>query len=144
LIEQSQKDGAQVYSGGVIDVEERYISPTILKNVNWNTSVMKDEIFGPILPIIEVDSVEDAVKQINEHEKPLALYYFGTSKAEFVLSNTTSGGACINDTLVQIGNPELPFGGVGNSGMGACHGDKSFEIFSHERSVMKKKIYSRF
>jgi len=140
LIEQSQKDGAQILSGGVIDVDERYISPTILKNVNWNTTVMKDEIFGPILPIIEVDSVEDAVQQINAHEKPLALYYFGSGKSDYVISNTSSGGTCINDCLVHIGNPELPFGGVGSSGMGACHGDKSFEIFSHERSIMKKKF----
>jgi len=126
--------------GGSYDAKDRFIEPTILIDVNPNDPVMTEEIFGPILPIVNVSSPQDAVRFINAREKPLAFYIFSKNKAniEFLLGNTTSGGACVNDTLMHICPENLPFGGVGNSGMGNYHGKRSFDVFTHEKSVLKK------
>ena len=98
---------------------------------------MQNEIFGPVLPMIKFNNVEEAIHFVNEREKPLALYYFGEKKKGFeVIRKTSSGGACINDTIMHIANENLPFGGVGNSGMGHYHGRDSFEAFSHKRAVV--------
>ena len=98
---------------------------------------MKYEIFGPLLPIISVESVNEAINFINSREKPLALYYFGKYKTGIeVIGKTSSGGACINDTIMHIANKKLPFGGVGNSGMGRYHGKESFNLFSNHRSLL--------
>ena len=114
-----------------------YISPTIIDDVNANDPVMQDEIFGPILPIISFDSIDETIEFVNSREKPLAFYYFGKSaRAKNVLHKTTSGGACINDTLMHITNHHLPFGGVGNSGLGKYHGKTSFQAFSNQRSTV--------
>lgn len=130
------KEGRVLY-GGATDAKERYIEPTILTDVNPESPVMQEEIFGPILPMITFKEREEAIQFIRRREKPLALYYFGKEKdGEEVLRHTSSGGACINDTIMHIANENIPFGGVGNSGMGSYHGKRSFDAFSHQRSVV--------
>jgi aldehyde dehydrogenase (NAD+) len=133
-------DGADVATGGETDASERYIAPTILKNVKEDDEVMKEEIFGPILPVISVPSVRAAVAFINRQPKPLALYCFSTNKEaqEAVIEGTSAGGTTINHVWLHVGVPTLPFGGVGESGMGAYHGRHSFEAFSHQRGVLRK------
>ena len=130
------KDGRAVV-GGNYDREELYIEPTLLADVQPDAAVMQEEIFGPVLPMLPFDTTEDAIKFVTEREKPLALYYFGReSEAWRLLQHTSSGGACINDTIMHIANENLPFGGVGNSGMGSYHGRLSFDTFSHRRAVV--------
>lgn len=127
----------KIHSGGKIDVEERFMEPTIIDEIKPDFKIMQEEIFGPILPVMTFDHIDEAINYINKNEKPLAFYYFGKNKkAKEVLSKTTSGGACINDVLLHIGNRNLPFGGVGNSGMGRYHGQESFLAFSHKRAVL--------
>ena len=127
--------------GGQSDPDTRYIAPTVLTGITKDDPVMGEEIFGPVLPIIAVDSLDEALQFVNEGaakgDKPLALYTFSESDDENdkVLANVTSGGACVNGTLLHISNPALPFGGVGESGMGAYHGKFGFDTFSHQRSV---------
>ncbi|MFR9504218.1 MAG: aldehyde dehydrogenase [Rikenellaceae bacterium] len=128
-------DAAEIYYGGEYDAKERYIAPTIIKNVSPEDDIMQEEIFGPLLPVMTFDNIEEVYSYVNSHEKPLALYYFGKSGDE-VLHNTTSGGSCINDTIMHITNHKLPFGGVGNSGMGRYHGHESFLAFSNQRAVV--------
>jgi aldehyde dehydrogenase (NAD+) len=126
--------------GGQTKPEERYIAPTVLDEVNWAAPVMQDEIFGPILPVLEYIDLNEAIAQINQRPKPLALYLFSKDKQtqQQVLERTSSGGVCLNDTVMQIGVTELPFGGVGESGIGSYHGKASFDTFSHYKSVLKK------
>ncbi len=133
------KDG-EVVVGGQADESERYIAPTILRNVPADAPVMADEIFGPILPVLRVGSVDEAIRFVNARPKPLALYVFtrDAKVSEEVLERTSSGGACVNATIWHLANPNLPFGGVGPSGMGAYHGRDSFETFSHRKSVVTK------
>lgn len=133
-------DPAKVVHGGTSDRETRYIAPTILDGVTWDDPIMAEEIFGPILPILTYDSLEDAIAQINARPKPLALYLFSRDRAtqEQVLTRTSSGGVCLNDTIMHLGSPELPFGGVGDSGIGAYHGKYSFDTFSHQKSVLNR------
>ncbi|MDL2228023.1 aldehyde dehydrogenase [Bacteroidales bacterium OttesenSCG-928-K03] len=131
------KDGEIIY-GGDIDFEERYISPTIIDNVEEDFPIMKEEIFGPILPVLTFENINDVLEYVNNHEKPLAFYYFGKNKKAWeILDKSTSGGACINDTLMHFTNDNLPFGGVGNSGMGKYHGFESFKAFSNMRGIVK-------
>ena len=135
-------DPRKIYRGGKSDANHKYIEPTILTDITENEPIMQDEIFGPILPVMEYQEIHEATDYINRKEKPLAFYFFGsTTIATEVLAVTTSGGACINDTLVHIGNHKLPFGGVGNSGMGKYHGKFSFEAFSNQRSVVKSPVW---
>ena len=130
-----------VAHGGVTDVDSRYISPTVLTGVKADDPAMSEEIFGPILPVLAVESIAAAIDFVNERsahgDKPLALYTFSESDRENdqVLAEATSGGACVNGTLLHISNPNLPFGGVGESGMGAYHGKFGFDTFSHHRGV---------
>lgn len=127
----------QIVFGGETDPKERYISPTIIDNIEPDFPIMQEEIFGPILPVMEFENINKVYEYINQNEKPLAFYYFGTNKqANQVLAHTTSGGACINDTLMHITNHKLPFGGVGNSGMGKYHGHESFLAFSNRRATV--------
>jgi aldehyde dehydrogenase (NAD+) len=123
--------------GGQSDADTRYIAPTVLTGITRDDPVMGEEIFGPVLPIIAVDSLAEAVAFVNADEKPLALYSFSADDAEHdrVLAGTSSGGVCINGTIMHISNPHLPFGGVGESGMGAYHGRDGFDTFSHRRAV---------
>ncbi len=130
------KDGRVVFGGATV-AEERYIEPTLLADVAPDSPVMQEEIFGPVLPMMEFEKLDEALRFVNEREKPLALYYFGDKKKGFeVIKRTSSGGACINDTIMHIANENLPFGGVGNSGMGHYHGRDSFDAFSHKRAVV--------
>ena len=130
------KDGHIVY-GGATDAKERYIEPTLLADVSPNAPVMQEEIFAPILPMIEFKERSEAISFIRSREKPLALYYFGkVSDGKEVLRHTSSGGACINDTIMHIANENIPFGGVGNSGLGCYHGKLSYDAFSHTRAVV--------
>ncbi len=132
-----EKTGGTIRAGGQKNRAKLYISPTILDGITGDDELMKSEIFGPILPIITFTSLDQAIQQVNAAEKPLALYYFGkTEKGEEVLKKTSSGGACINDTLMHIANHNLPFGGVGNSGQGSYHGRESFIAFSNRRAVV--------
>ena len=127
----------RIVAGGHTDPAERYIEPTLLAEVSPESPVMQDEIFGPLLPMIPFDETDEALRFIREREKPLALYYFGPTAAgrEFI-RRTSSGGACINDTIMHIANAHLPFGGVGQSGMGSYHGKLSFQAFSHRRALV--------
>jgi len=130
----------KVIFGGKASRKEKFISPTLLAGIAPDSKVMQEEIFGPILPIIPVSSVEEAIAFVNKKPKPLALYIFSNNPkaVENVLNSTSSGGACINDVLLHVATSELPFGGVGNSGFGKYHGKASFEAFSNARSVFSQ------
>lgn len=135
------KEGSVVV-GGTINATERYIEPTLLDDVSPDARVLREEIFGPILPMVEIGSVDEAIDYIVEREKPLALYVFAEQRvAERVVRRTSSGGACINDVIMHIANEHLPFGGVGNSGMGRYHGRDSLYAFSHRRSVLSSPTW---
>jgi aldehyde dehydrogenase (NAD+) len=126
-----------IHTGGDVDIDTKFIAPTIIDNVQPDFSIMQNEIFGPILPVMSFDHIDEPITYINNNEKPLAFYYFGKNKnVKDVLARTSSGGACINDTLMHITNHKLPFGGVGNSGMGKYHGKDSFLAFSNQRAVV--------
>jgi acyl-CoA reductase-like NAD-dependent aldehyde dehydrogenase len=135
------KDG-DVVEGGQTDETQNYVAPTLLRNVSPDSDAMREEIFGPVLPILKVKDVAEAIRFVNEREKPLALYVFSDDERvqQDVLERTSSGGACVNGTIMHLANPELPFGGVGPSGMGAYHGRHSFETFSHRKSVLRRKL----
>ena len=144
----SYLDEGKIIYGGKCDTEERYIQFTLLDlsqqktdngQQSWSmVSVMKDEIFGPILPVIEFDDIDIVRNFIVNRPKPLAFYYFGNDENAFdILEKTTSGGVCINDTILHVGNDHLPFGGVGESGMGKYHSQESFLAFSNKRAVLK-------
>ncbi|MCJ7521191.1 MAG: aldehyde dehydrogenase family protein [Dehalococcoidia bacterium] len=130
----------KVVFGGTYDKQERYIEPTILDNISWDDPVMGEEIFGPILPVIEYQSLDDAIRIINERPKPLALYVFTENRhiQDQIIGRISYGGGCVNDTLVHTMSPLLPFGGVGNSGMGAVHGKAGFDALSHKKSILKR------
>lgn len=134
---------ATVYYGGKIDKSDRYIEPTILIDVKDDAAVMQEEIFGPILPVIEFSDIDEVINYVNSRPKPLAFYYFtqNKKKQKYVLNRTSSGGACINDTLMHLASHSLPFGGVGNSGMGRYHGKTGFDTFSNLRSVLNKATW---
>lgn len=136
------KDG-KVVIGGENKPSERYIAPTLIDNVSLEDSVMQEEIFGPILPIIEYTDITEAIALINSRPKPLALYLFSQEKnlQKRVLQETSSGGVCINDTVMQVGVSSLPFGGVGDSGIGNYHGKASFDTFSHKKSVLQNSFW---
>jgi aldehyde dehydrogenase (NAD+) len=123
--------------GGQTDRDERFIAPTIIEDIKPDYPIMQEEIFGPLLPVLTFDNISEVENYINANEKPLAFYYFGKSrKAWEILLKTTSGGGCINDTLMQFVNHNLPFGGVGNSGLGKYHGKNSFLAFSNQRGIV--------
>ncbi|WP_419870338.1 NAD(P)-dependent benzaldehyde dehydrogenase MdlD [Chryseobacterium sp. CT-SW4] len=131
----------KVVYGGRYDMETRFFEATVMDQVTWDDQVMQQEIFGPILPIMSYNDINEALEEINKRPKPLALYIFTESQelAEDVLNRTTSGDAEINSTIIHVGSHYLPFGGVGTSGMGKYHGKFSFENFSHCRSVLQVK-----
>ncbi len=126
--------------GGQVDRADRYIAPTILRDVSPDSPVMQDEIFGPILPVLPVADLDEAIAFVNARPKPLALYVFTTRQdvKDAVVARTSAGGVCINATLWHLSNPNLPFGGVGESGMGAYHGRSGFDVFSHQKPVLEK------
>jgi aldehyde dehydrogenase (NAD+) len=142
LLADSVARGAKVEAGGEVDEPTRYIAPTLLTNVDWDSPIMSEEIFGPVLPVLSYEKLDDALGEVRRHGKPLALYVFSRSRdtVEHVLATTTSGGVAVNNTMLHYANPELPFGGVGESGAGSYHGEFGFKAFSHERSVLAQKL----
>ena len=136
-------DHEKVVFGGETNREKRYISPTVLDNVTWEDAVMQEEIFGPILPILTYKNLETAMQTVVEGEKPLSAYLFSndTKEQELFTEKLSFGGGCINDTLMHLSNDRLPFGGVGNSGIGHYHGKFGFIAFSHQKAILKKSTY---
>ncbi len=144
VLQKTLDEGATLEFGGEANHETKYLGPTIISNVTKNMEIMKEEIFGPILPIMTFDHIDEAISIIQSKEKPLALYIFSNNKQNInkVLSSTSAGGTCINHLIVHLANHSLPFGGVGNSGMGNYHGYFGFKTFSHERAVLRQtKIF---
>jgi len=133
----------KVFTGGETDASDLYISPTILQNVTWDDLVMQDEIFGPILPVITYKTLDEVIPQITKRPKPLALYLFTKNKKiqKRVLNQVSFGGGTLNDTIMHISNDNLPFGGVGESGIGGYHGKAGFDTFSHHKSIMKRATW---
>lgn len=129
-----------IVEGGQTADEERYIAPTIIDGISPSDPIMNEEIFGPLLPVMTFSHIGEVEAFVTSREKPLALYYFSQSRAKQkrMLMNTSAGGVCINDTIMHISNPNLPFGGVGSSGMGQYHGHHSFLSFSHAKPVLRK------
>ena len=139
LLEGARQRG-QLLAGGQSDRERLRIAPTLLAVEAADDPLMQEELFGPLLPVLPVASLEEAITLVRRGAKPLALYLFSTSSTaqEQVLAGTSSGGVCFNDVVMQVGVPELPFGGVGPSGMGRYHGQSGFDTFSHLRSVLRR------
>jgi aldehyde dehydrogenase (NAD+) len=135
-----QARSGQVVIGGEGDRAGRYLAPTVLRDVTWDDPVMGEEIFGPVLPVLAVDSTAEAIAAITTHDRPLALYVFAEDQAvvDRVVAETSSGGVGVNATLMQLGVPDLPFGGVGESGMGAYHGKAGFDTFTHRKAVFQR------
>ncbi len=135
-------EGEEVVIGGHSSKETNQIAPTILDHISWNSTIMQEEIFGPILPVLEFNRLEEIIPQINARPKSLALYYFTTSKANErkIIRHISYGGGCINDTVMHLASTSMPFGGVGESGMGRYHGKDSFDTFTHKKSVLKKSL----
>lgn len=129
-----------LYYGGESDADKHLISPTVLTDVTWEHPIMEDEIFGPILPVMGYDDILQTIDEINKRPKPLALYIFSEVERvqNKVLDSISFGGGCVNDTVYHFTSPHLPFGGVGDSGIGAYHGKGSFDVFSHEKGIMKQ------
>ncbi|BBC26525.1 aldehyde dehydrogenase [Pseudanabaena sp. ABRG5-3] len=135
-------DEGKILIGGDSDKSDLFVSPTIIDEVSPHSKIMAEEIFGPILPILEYEQISEAIALINTRPKPLALYLFSNNKQkqEQILQEVSFGGGCFNDTIMHLGNPELPFGGVGNSGIGSYHGKATFDTFSHRKSVLKNSF----
>ena len=133
-------DSSKVVIGGESDESDLYISPTVMDNITFDDAVMQEEIFGPILPIIEFDNLDWAIKMIKERPKPLALYVFTSSNKnkDKIFHEVSFGGGAVNDAVMHLANSNLPFGGVGNSGMGSYHGKAGFDAFSHYKSILDK------
>lgn len=133
----------KVYVGGRADRDTLKIEPTILDNVTWEDSVMQEEIFGPIMPILTYESIDDVIELINSHDKPLALYIFAQDKKVIrkVTAQCAYGGGCVNDTIIHLATSYMGFGGVGESGMGAYHGKTGFDTFTHYKSIVDKKTW---
>ena len=137
---EAQKD--TLVHGGETDEENKFIAPTLMLNPELESGVMQEEIFGPVLPIVEVDNMSDAIRFVKDREKPLALYLFSNNQKNIdaVSQQTSAGSMCINDAVIFMVNPELPFGGVGNSGMGSYHGKWGFDTFSHLKPIMHRSF----
>ncbi|UWX61637.1 aldehyde dehydrogenase [Chryseobacterium oranimense] len=133
----------KIYFGGNSDERKLFIEPTLLNNVNWEDEIMQEEIFGPILPVISFTNFNLAINTILELEKPLAAYLFtqNSEEKEIFTAKLSFGGGCINDVIMHLGNHRLPFGGVGNSGIGSYHGSYGFEAFSHQKSILEKSTW---
>ncbi len=132
--------GGSVYYGGRVNRKAKYIEPTIIDNVTLKDRIMKEEIFGPLLPVMEYSDINEAIEIINGMPRPLALYVFTESGQieKRVLERTLSGGGCVNDTISHVGSTTLPFGGIGDSGIGSYHGKTGFDAFTHERGILKR------
>ncbi len=133
-------DRDKVVHGGDCDDSGLRIAPTVMDNVSWRDRVMGEEIFGPVLPVLTFDDIDDAIKTVEAHDKPLALYIFSTDKENIkkVMDGCRFGGGCVNDCLMHVVSSEMPFGGVGESGIGSYHGKAGFDAFSHKKSILTK------
>jgi acyl-CoA reductase-like NAD-dependent aldehyde dehydrogenase len=133
----------RVVVGGTWDGPSRYFAPTVVADVSWDDPLMQEEIFGPVLPIVTYDDIDDALVELNRRDKPLALYIYSDDDnlVEKVIAGTSSGSVCTNHNAVQLGVPGLPFGGVGASGLGAYHGKAGFDTFSHTKSVLRRPTH---
>ena len=136
-------DPAKVFYGGKVDMENRHIEPTILNEVSWEDEVMKEEIFGPVLPILSYQNLSEAIEQIKLQPRPLACYVFTKNNQikNKVLREVSFGGGAVNEAIMHIANSNLPFGGVGSSGIGAYHGEAGFRAFSHYKSILEKPTW---
>lgn len=141
LLEDAARQGAKLVeinpADETLDEASRKLAPTLVRDVREDMAIMQEEIFGPVLPMVTYRDVDEAVRYVNEHPRPLAFYYFDSDRgrAKDVLEKTVSGGACVNETVLHVVQDDLPFGGVGPSGMGAYHGEEGFETFSHMKAV---------
>ena len=135
-------EGQRAVVGGTFDAATRFVAPTLLDDVRPDSPIMQEEIFGPILPMLEYDALDEVISFIRGREKPLALYLFTKDQQteRRILDTCSFGGGCINDTIIHLATTHMPFGGVGASGMGSYHGKKSFETFTHMRSIVKKSM----
>jgi aldehyde dehydrogenase (NAD+) len=142
LLDDATANGATIAAGGASEISENYIAPTLLTNVSAGSEVMKEEIFGPVLPVIAYSDVGEPITHINDNPKPLALYVYSKNDdvIERVISQTSTGGACINMSMLHFSHANLPFGGVNNSGIGSYHGIFGFKAFSHERAVLRDRF----
>lgn len=133
----------KVVIGGASDRDSLKIEPTVMDNVTWEDAVMQEEIFGPLMPILTYESIDEVIRTVNGHDKPLALYFFAKDKdiIERMMSECTFGGGCVNDTIIHLATSEMGFGGVGESGMGAYHGKGGFDTFTHYKSIVDKKTW---
>jgi len=138
--------GAKLICGGESDPSQLFIAPTLVTDVDWTHPVMQEEIFGPILPVIEYNWLTDAILTVKEHPKPLALYVFtgNPTTAETVIKQISFGGGCVNDTLIHFANSYIPLGGVGSSGIGSYHGKFGFDAFTHQKGIMKNSFLIDF
>ena len=145
-LEDAVSEGAEIACGGKTSEDDLYFSPAVLTGVNYDNPIMQEEIFGPILPIVKVKNLEESIDYVNKNEKPLALYLFSNKPSihDKVLKNTSSGGMVINDCVLHHMNPNLPFGGINNSGVGSYHGKFGFDAFSHHKAVLKSSSLSPF
>ena len=145
-LEDAVSEGAEIAYGGKTSKDDLYFSPAVLTGVNYDNPIMQEEIFGPILPIVKVKNLEESIDYVNKNEKPLALYLFSNKPSihDKVLKNTSSGGMVINDCVLHHMNPNLPFGGINNSGVGSYHGKFGFDAFSHHKAVLKSSSLSPF
>ena len=139
LLEQARRE-ERILIGGEINREQRRIAPTVIRVADRNDPLMADELFGPLLPVLPLNDLNNALAEIRRGPKPLALYLFGGTERQqqLVIETTSSGGVCLNDVVMQAGVPDLPFGGVGGSGMGSYHGKAGFETFSHSKAVLRR------
>lgn len=136
-------DHSKVVFGGNWDSASQKIEPTVMDNVTWKDGVMGEEIFGPVLPILTFDNMEDVIDTVNSHDKPLALYIYAEDKQVIrsVTSRCSFGGGCVNDCIIHLATSNMGFGGVGESGMGAYHGKTGFDTFTHDKSIVDKKTW---
>lgn len=141
LVHEAVEHGAQYEMQGSSIAKERFFSPTVLSGVSMDSRIMTEEIFGPVLPVLSINSIEEAIEIVNKKPRPLALYLFSStgSAIEKILAKTSAGGVCVNDTVLQFTHPELPFGGINQSGIGSSHGYYGFLAFSHAKPVLKQK-----
>ena len=143
-VKETLAQGARVVVGGQVDTAARRMAPTVLSGVLDDSPIMDDEIFGPVLPLLTYRDLGDAIRRVQGRHKPLALYVFSKSnrQVEQVLRSTSAGGTCVNNAVLHLANPHLPFGGVGESGMGHYHGRWGFEALSHPRAVLHQGFWS--
>ncbi|MCC5919482.1 MAG: aldehyde dehydrogenase family protein [Cyclobacteriaceae bacterium] len=142
LINDCVSKGAEIVLGGDVNITDRYVSPTLVKNLKPNMKILEEEIFGPILPILTYGDIQDVIDYINARPKPLALYFFSQSidLQNKIIKSCSSGGMCMNDTVMHLSNHDLPFGGVNTSGIGKSHGYHGFLEFTNEKAVLKQRI----